>query len=183
MMSDAFAGDNSKQTCITAPVVLAPFANERMREWPAENFTRFVSLGLEDGYDFVVNGTLAQRALANEIVRAFPASRVENRCGLTSWTEAHQQILAAPFVVANNSGIAHVAATAGKWLLCVFSGSHSWVEWMPRGPRVLTLTNMPVCSPCISPTCFNDLACLSAITPELAYASIRDAMSSDLANR
>ncbi len=55
---------------------------------------------------------------------------------------------AAPYVIANNSGVAHLAAARGLWTLCIFSASHAYTEWMPRGPFVVTVTMALPCSPC-----------------------------------
>lgn len=157
---------------VSAPIVLSPFANERIREWPLENFRRFIECGLEDGYTFIVSGTRAQRPLANTLVRHFPAGRVHNGCGTTTWDEMQVILRQAPFVVANNSGIAHLAAELGLWVLCVFSGSHSWIEWMPRGPKVVTLARMPACAPCERGICPNGRDCMVKLTGELAYTEI-----------
>ncbi|MDR3429575.1 glycosyltransferase family 9 protein [Silvimonas sp.] len=155
-----------------APIIIAPFANERLREWPLANFHRFIELGLADGYSFAISGTWAQRALANTLVRPFPAHRVQNLCGTTDWREMQALLGRAPFVVANNSGIAHLAADLGQWLLCLFAGSHSWMEWMPRGPKVVTVARMPACSPCHSERCSNQRDCMVNLTGDLAYNEI-----------
>lgn len=151
------------------PIILAPFANERIREWPLANFARFIECGLKDGHSFLVSGTQAQRPLANTLVRHFPADRVRNGCGTTTWQEMQALLRAAPFVVANNSGIAHLAAELGQWVLCLFAGSHSWIEWMPRGPRVVTLARMPACAPCGIGICSNSLDCMNNLGGDFAY--------------
>ena len=162
-----------------APIVIAPFANEIMREWPLDRFQRFIEIGLEDGRRFVICGTLEHRALANKLVRPFRTGLVENCSGSTSWPQVQKMLMAAPFVVANNSGIAHLAAALGRWVLCIFGGRHSWREWMPRGARVVTIARTPPCSPCESPTCPNDLACLKDVDPLMAYLEITMAIERD----
>jgi ADP-heptose:LPS heptosyltransferase len=161
-----------------APIVLAPFANERIREWPLSNFQRFIECGLADGFTFAISGTAAQRALANRLVRPFPADTVHNLCGRTAWQDMNRLLREAPFVVANNSGIAHLAADLGQWVLCLFAGSHSWMEWMPRGPRVVTLARMPSCAPCCLSDCPNGRDCMVNLTGDFAYNEITTAISS-----
>lgn len=161
-----------------APIVLAPFANERIREWPLGNFQRFIERGLDDGFTFAVSGTWAQRALANRLVRPFPADRVQNLCGRTAWKDMQRLLREAPFVVANNSGIAHLAADLGLWVLCLFAGSHSWMEWMPRGPRVVTLARMPSCAPCCLSDCPVGRDCMTNLSADFAYNEITMAISS-----
>ena len=78
-----------------------------------------------------------------------------------------QAVDVAPYVVANNSGVAHLAASRGRWTLCVFSASHAYCEWMPRGPRVVTLVKALPCSPCSlgSERCPNGVACMVDFPP------------------
>jgi ADP-heptose:LPS heptosyltransferase len=160
-----------------APIVLAPFANERVREWPLSNFHRFIERGLKDDLTFAVSGTWAQRALANTLVQPFPADKVQNLCGTTAWKDMHHLLCRAPFVVANNSGIAHLAADLGQWVLCLFAGSHSWMEWMPRGPKVVTLARMPACAPCGRGECPNNRDCMVNLSADFAYNEIRSVMT------
>lgn len=159
---------------LASPVVVAPFANERIKEWPIKNFRRFIELNLADDNKVVIVGTASQRARANELVRGFSSLDVVNTCGLLGWGELLSTVAQAKFVVANNSGVAHLGAKLGRWVLCVFGGVHSWIEWMPRGPRVVTITRVPSCSPCElgDQPCPNGLACLVHLDPEVAYAEI-----------
>lgn len=160
-----------------APIVLAPFANDRTREWPEANFRRFIERGLEEGRHFEIMGALAQRTMADSLVRPFPADRVASFCGTIPWPEVKARLGSAAFVVANNSGLAHVSASMGQWTLCVFSGRHSWIEWMPRGPRVVTLSRAPACSPCDFDRCPNQYDCMANLDADFAYDEITRAMA------
>jgi heptosyltransferase-2 len=140
-----------------------------MREWPAANFQRFIELALQDGKHVVLSGTKAQRTLANEIVRPFPAGQVSNMCGRLSWADLNVLLRRSYCVVANNSGVAHLAAAADVWTLCIFGAKHAWNEWMPRGSRVILLARGPICSPCEAGLCPNNLVCLTQLAPEFAY--------------
>ena len=115
----------------------------------------------EHRHPVVVVGTRAQRASANAIVRDLSSEMVANACGVWSWQELVRAVDAAPYVVANNSGVAHLAASRGRWTLCVFA-SHAYCEWMPRGPRVVTLVKALPCSPCSlgAERCSNGAACM-----------------------
>ncbi|MBY4640651.1 hypothetical protein K6L44_11785 [Gluconacetobacter entanii] len=162
---------------LEAPIVLAPFANERIREWPIENFQAFIECGLQDGRNFVISGTRPQRVRANVICRSFPAHRVQNICGTTTWSEMQSFLHDAPFVVANNSGMAHLAASRDLWVLCVFGGAHSYREWFPRGRRVVTLARRPICAPCANNICHNNYDCMANLSAEFAYNEIICAIS------
>jgi ADP-heptose:LPS heptosyltransferase len=150
------------------PVVISPFANERVRQWPAAHFRELIELiWREHGLPSLIVGARAQRASANAIVRGLSSEIVTNACGTTSWREVVAAVDAAPYVVANNSGVAHLAAARGRWTLCIFAASHSPLEWMPRGPFAVTVLRLPPCAPCSlgHDLCPNGVACMTDLSP------------------
>jgi ADP-heptose:LPS heptosyltransferase len=149
-------------------VVISPFANERARQWPARHFRELIELiWREHGLAALVVGTRGQRAVANDLVRGLSSERAINACGALRWEELVEAVDAAPYVVANNSGVAHLAAGRGRWTLCLFSGSHAYNEWMPRGPFVVTVGMALPCSPCElgAARCPNNVACMAELAP------------------
>ncbi|RBP18315.1 glycosyl transferase family 9 (putative heptosyltransferase) [Roseiarcus fermentans] len=150
------------------PVLISPFANERVRQWPWQHYRKLIEMIVrEHGHSVAVVGTRAQRAAANAIVRDLSSEMVSNACGMWSWAELVAAVDAAPYVVANNSGVAHLAGGRGRWTLCIFAASHAYSEWMPRGPRVVTLTKALACSPCSvgGERCYNGVACMIDFEP------------------
>ena len=156
----------------SAPVVISPFANERVRQWPAAHYRELVELiWRRHGLPTLIVGTRAQRASANAIVRGFSSELVANRCGTMSWGELVAAVDAAPYVVANNSGVAHLAAGRGRWTLCIFAASHSPAEWAPRGPFVVTVLRSLACAPCSlgADLCPNGVACMTGLLPQEVF--------------
>lgn len=157
-------------------IVIAPFANERLREWPLDHYRSFIELALSvPELKIHVVGTGAQRARGNALVRGFPATHVQNDCGRLTWGQLLEKIDEAQIIVANNSGIGHVAAQRGKWTVCLFAGSHSWVEWMPRGENVVVISKNVACSPCEigADSCPNDIVCMTQLRPEFVFERCR----------
>ncbi len=149
-------------------VILSPFARERVNEWPLAHFRELAEFIVrEHGLPVVVVGTRAQRAPANDLVRGLSSEDVINACGVWSWTRLARAIDAAAYVVANNSEVAHLAATRGRWTLCLFAGSHAVNEWMPRGPNVVTMAMTLPCAPCGlgRERCPNGLVCMAEMLP------------------
>ena len=155
---------------------VAPFANERVREWSIADYREPVSLLIET-HRVVVVGTRAQRLRANQLVRGFSSTQVANMCGRMDWADVLQAIDASDIVIANNSGIAHVAAARGIWTLCVFAGSHPYQQWRPIGPRAVTVSVKTACAPCEigAGRCPNDLACMSSLHPGFALEALHAA--------
>lgn len=165
------------------PVVVSPFANERVRQWPSRYFRELIEIIMrEHGFPVLIVGTRAQRAAANDIVRGLSSEWVKNTCGALAWAELMTAVNAAPYVVANNSGVAHLAAARGRWTLCIFAASHAYNEWMPRGPFVVTITRAVPCSPCrlAEDRCPNDLACMMGLRPSGVFWRFDDARKSVL---
>jgi ADP-heptose:LPS heptosyltransferase len=96
------------------PVVISPFANERLRQWPWRHYRALVGLIVrEHGLPVVIVGTRDQRVAANDIVRGLSSETVANVCGSRTWAEVVEAVDNAPYVVANNSGVAHSPPRAG----------------------------------------------------------------------
>jgi ADP-heptose:LPS heptosyltransferase len=157
--------------------VLAPLSNDHARDWPLENYRNLVALILTRAPDSEVMllGAALQRPQLNEISRSFPSDRVINTAGRYSWRRSSELIGQAAVVVANNSGIAHVAAGLGAPLICIFCASHDPGEWMPVGPRVTVLYSHPACAPCCRHGfhgCPINKRCLRVITPEIVCSEI-----------
>lgn len=159
-------------------IVVAPFSNSDIRDWPGEHYARMIALVLDrwEGTGMVrVVGTKTQAMRACDIVRHLDPMRVSQDCGRLPWPDVVAEIRAAACVIGNNSGIAHLAGMYGVPTVCVFGGSHQRLEWRPIGRRVVTLTRAIGCSPCHldhGMSCPYDKACLRQITPE----SVADAV-------
>jgi ADP-heptose:LPS heptosyltransferase len=150
------------------PVVISPFANERLRQWPWRHYRALIEMIVhEHDLPVVVVGTRDHRSSANDMVRGLSSEIVANACGLWKWAELVRAVDAAPYVVANNSAVAHLGAARGRWTLCIFAASHGYNEWMPRGPRVVTLVKSVPCSPCELGLhrCPNGVNCMTSLEP------------------
>ena len=152
-------------------IVIAPFSNSDIRDWPVAHFAELVGLLLAGAPDMGVKviGTRTQKLRANEIVRAYPVMRVSNACGRLSWPEVVDLTKAAACVISNNSGIGHLGGHLGAPTVCVFGGSHQRHEWRPLGASVALVSRVIGCSPCqldhVSGSPYGK-ACLREIAPE-----------------
>ncbi len=155
-------------------VVVSPFSNSPIRDWPLSHYRRLVGLLIQDeDVRVLVVGSASQWVSANEVVRGYPADRVVNSCGYIGWSDMLDQLGEADCVIANNSGLAHAAAAMGRRTLCVFGGSHSPYEWLPRGPAVTAVTKRVECSPCgldHEGACPFGVRCLQEIEPAQIHA-------------
>lgn len=164
-------------------IVVAPFSNSDIRDWPAEQYAALIGClldRLEPDRMIRVVGTAGQKLRANDVVRSHPADRVINECGRFSWAHLVEALKGAGCVIGNNSGIAHLSGSFGVPTVCVFGGSHQRLEWRPLGRNVVLVSRSIGCSPCQldhnsrSPY---DRACLRLIEPEVVADAVFLAMA------
>jgi ADP-heptose:LPS heptosyltransferase len=159
-------------------IVIAPFSNSGIRDWPGGHYSRLIGLllgRLASDAAFEVVGTMSHRLRANEIVRAHPANRVRNLCGRQSWMEMVRLLKSADAAVVNNSGVAHLAGHFGVPTVSLFAGTHQRREWRALGDSVMLITRAIGCSPCQldhGQTSPYDKACLRQIEPELVADAV-----------
>lgn len=164
-------------------ILVSPFSNSGMRDWPKPSFSRLIGLLLDrlgDDMRIKVTGTAGQRLRANEIVRPYPADRVINACGRMTQAELVAEMRGARCIVCNNSGVAHLGGFLGTPTVSIFGGSHQRREWRALGDSVILVTRAIGCSPCqldhgqVSPY---DKACLREIAPETVADAVEAAIA------
>jgi ADP-heptose:LPS heptosyltransferase len=162
---------------MTVSIIMAPHSNQVTRDWPLRHFRSLAQLCVER-LDAIVEfvGTRSQRASVNTVVRDLPSLRFINSCGLLRWDQTQARIRSAACVVSNNSGIGHLAATMGVPVVTIYSGTHSPMEWMPRGASVTTIVRSMPCSPCSIASqseCPYQMACLTQIGPGQVFKEVQ----------
>jgi ADP-heptose:LPS heptosyltransferase len=166
------------------PLLLAPFSNSDIRDWPIRHWSAMIDhlLPVWPGQVHVL-GARSQRLRANTIVRSFNSTRVVNRCGKVANDALEAVVAGAACVIGNNSGLAHMAGRLGVPTLCIFGGAHQRREWYPQGPQTVTVSRAIGCSPCHlhhAADCPYDLACLRDISAaEVAALAVRLAAEAD----
>jgi len=152
-------------------IIISPVSNSELRDWGIANYARLVSL-LLDRMDcrIVLVGSGAQHRQLDRILEENGRDpRVTNLAGASDWSGTAEIVRAADLVIANNSGVAHLAAACGTPTLAIYSGSHQPQEWGPRGDSVRAVMALVPCSPCgydKIEECTNDHLCMKQIAPE-----------------
>jgi ADP-heptose:LPS heptosyltransferase len=159
-------------------IVIAPFSNSTIRDWPLDRYKRLLDLLLgELGTQIVLVGTRDQAAQLSSLCQPHDGNdRLMNLTGQTDWSELAAVLRQADLVIANNSGVAHLAATCGTPTLAIYSGSHQPQEWGPRGQTIRVITAVVSCSPCgfeKLELCPHDHLCMTLIEPETVMQHAR----------
>ena len=176
--------DKSEGSASGRQIVVSPLSNSGLRDWGMANYARLISL-LLDRVDcrIVLVGSNAQRRQLDRLVEENGRHpRVTNLAGASDWSGTAEIVRAADLVIANNSGVAHLAAACGTptlahfaaacgaRLIAIYSGAVLAEEWGPRGGNaIVTMTADVPCSPCGYDKlveCPNDHLCMKQIAPE-----------------
>ncbi|MCO5166179.1 MAG: glycosyltransferase family 9 protein [Planctomycetes bacterium] len=115
--------------------LLAPGAGWPAKRWPAARFAALAGRLAREGLAVVVTGAAAERDLVAEVAAAAPGAVAQAADDLP-----HAAALSARarVVVANDSGLAHLAAAAGAPVVALFGPTNPDLTG-PLGPRVTVL--------------------------------------------
>lgn len=162
--------------------ILAPGSVADSRRWPVERFGALARrIVAETGMQGVVIGGDSDAPLARSLCADSPASLIDYTArGPIPILRRHLQ--QAAFTVANDSGLAHVAALCGSPVQ-VICGAGNPRHTRPLGPGRVQVISTPIrCWPCERNTCERTdgpaYECLDAITPEAVWRQIRDGLLS-----
>ena len=117
---------------------------------------RFAELGRmlaeEQGARIVLSGSRGERELA-ETVALDIGKNVLNLAGMTSLRELFGVVELADLVIANDTGVMHVAYALKRPVVAIFSGRSRPMVWRPFGDSYVALREEIECSPCYSDVC------------------------------
>jgi len=161
-------------------LVLAPGARYGpTKRWPAERFAELArrwTLGAPGRAVVLAGGP--EDAAETRAVRAASAKDLplHDWTGRTSLPELLALVAACGATVANDSGVAHLAAAAGRPTVAIFGSTDPrWTA--PRGPHARVVTRPPACSPCFLRACGipDRYLCLHTIDDALVLAALDEA--------
>jgi len=162
-------------------LVVAPGARYGpAKRWPAERFAAAAAAWVQAQPDparasvLLVGGTEDQDDVAAVRAASAPGpGRVVALAGHTDLVALAGLLARADSVLANDSGVAHLAAALERPLAVVFGSTDPrWTA--PRGPHVRVLVEPPACAPCFRRRCavVERYRCLRAVTAEAAARAL-----------
>jgi heptosyltransferase-2 len=143
------------------------------KRWPARHFAALARTLAGRGHAVWLMGSPKDAAIADEIV-ALSGSAAKNLCGAVDLASAIDLMALAAVVVANDSGLMHVAAGLRRPLVAIY-GSSSPDHTPPLAPAQVAKIDI-ACSPCFQRECpLKHLRCLNDLTPERVLAEVERA--------
>jgi heptosyltransferase II len=147
--------------------VLAPGATAESRRWPIENFANLARhIAKDTGWPGVIVGGVAEAPLAEKLA-SDPELNLKDFTAQGSVASLWPLFKNAKFTIANDSGLAHVAALCGSPVQIIW-GAGDPKRTEPLGPgRVRVMFNPVDCWPCERNSCNQvpaaKLACIRGI--------------------
>lgn len=141
------------------------------KRWPLERYAEMTKL-VNDAFDgstgkkiqWVLFGAPGEKELGEELAAKIGDS-ANNLVGKTSITELMDRLRECEFIVSNDTGTMHLAATLGVPAIAIFGSTEPrWTR--PLGKIHTILREHVECSPCFLRECPIDFRCMKAITPE-----------------
>ena len=122
------------------------------RRWPPERFAAVADTLAQDGLQVVLTGVASESGITARVRQAMHAPALD-LTGLTSLGGLAALVARARLVVANDTGISHIAAALKTPSVIVASGSDP-KRWAPLDTRRHRVLSHPVaCRPCPHGTC------------------------------
>ncbi len=157
-------------------VGLIPSAQWQGKRWPLNYFRELIEkMIIDTPYHFILFGGPADifcQALAENI----PSERLTNLQGRCSIAESGALLQGCAFVIANDTGLMHMADALGKPSILFLGPTSKESGCLPFHPQSIVLERNLWCRPCSkngqAPCIRKERYCLTEITPQMAFASV-----------
>ncbi len=155
--------------------VLHAGGNWFLKRWPIEYFVRWTGAFLkETGWKVVVCGTASEEKLAQDILAQYPGGKVVSLCGKTTLGELGALMIRAKFLISNDSGPIHVAASQGTKILGLYGPTSEVLTGPISTSKVKILRKEVGCEvPCYFKDC-NHRVCMELLSPEEVCVHTRE---------
>lgn len=153
-------------------VVVHPGAQLASRRWPAERFAQVADSLAMDGWNIVLTGTAAEASLTRRVAAAMRQPALD-LAGRTTLGGIAALVARARLLVANDTGVSHIAAAMRTPSVIVCSGADPQ-RWMPLNGQLHRVLWHPVhCRPCAHAECPVGHECALGVTVDAVLAETR----------
>jgi ADP-heptose:LPS heptosyltransferase len=128
-------------------IIIHPGSGGSTTTWPVSHMAQLARTVADAGYSVVVTGIASEAPLAAHVCRLCPEAT--NLCGMLSLAELMAVIAQARVLVANGTGVLHLAASIGTPVVGIFPrdpaiGAHRWGPYTSRAVVVEPPLGLPI---------------------------------------
>ncbi len=178
-LSSTVAGQQSVRKALglpadVSPIIFCPGAEfGPAKRWPVRHFAALAaqfSADLPNNPVWLI-GSEKDQPIGDQITQVSRGAAL-NLCGMTTLDQAIDLIATASLVVANDSGLMHVAASLDRPLVALY-GSSSPSYTPPLSPCAKIVSVHVPCSPCFKRVCpLGHFDCLELLTPAMVQQQL-----------
>ena len=153
----------------------------RLKRWPVQSFAALIKKIFERqeiAGTILIFGSKKEWNLGNELIQYVSGNAIFNLCGETSISETAGLLKKSSFLIANDSGLVHLAHALDVPVVSIFGPVDPRVYGpYPRSQKAITVANQgPACRPCYQQfryqaTCVG-VECLNHLAPENVYQQV-----------
>ncbi len=147
------------------------------KQWPAEHFATSCKSVIEQGWKVWIFGSDKDAVIAEEILQLLTEQQRQScvsLAGRTSLAQAIDLLSAVQAVIANDSGLMHIAAALDKPVVALY-GSTSPDFTPPLSKKAKLLVTNIECRPCFQRECpLGHRKCLTKLAPEQAITAMNE---------
>jgi ADP-heptose:LPS heptosyltransferase len=164
-----------------APIIgIGVGANKETKLWPRANFVALCRRMLKEGCTLAFIGGPQEQSEVQEILHELNAPRaVLNLCAASKIEDLGEILGELDAFVGLDTGTTHFAGRVGLPTFALFGASHDPVEWGPVGGRSGWGAADLECAGCSLSRleqCPNDLACMTMLTPDRVWPTLRQTL-------
>ena len=148
-------------------VVVHPGGNWDLKRWPVGSFGAWIKIFIQRmNWKVIICGTPGEKELVDKLVAEVSNEKVLSLCGKTSVSQLAALLKNARFLLSNDSGPIHLAASQGTPIVGIFGPTDAILTGPVSKGRLNILQKNVGCQvPCYFRECDYRL-CMEAITPE-----------------
>ena len=175
---EVFLASSERGACEVAPSIgLIPSAQWPGKRWPPDRFHQLAKQLLErTPFSLVVFGG-KDDTFCGDIVAGLDKRRIFNKQGRLSLLEAASELKACTFVIANDTGLLHVADAVGRPSIVLMGPTSALMGCLPFHPLSRVMEQSLWCRPC---SANGQAPCIRSKRYCLEKTTVRDVLSSAL---
>ncbi len=157
---------NKENLKITRFICIHPGSSVATRRWLPERFGAIANHFANLGYQIVLTGTKSEKEIGQKLIRTLKHPFID-LMGKTNLGQLSVLIQKAKLMIANDTGVSHIAAALNRPSIILVTGSDPG-RWAPLDHRLHKTVFVPVkCRPCSFRECPNGMVCMRRISNEM----------------
>ncbi len=157
---------------IKEPIVIIPFAQLDIRNWPVKNWAKLISMYPD--VPVIICGIEKDKPAAEKIISLANHPNIHNLCGLTTARQFAALIAKSRLSISSESGAAHIAAAANRPHVVLIGGGH-FGRFMPYSSQTKLVYNKMDCYNCNWQCKYGqDISCIVTISVDMVERAVNE---------